>query len=402
MDFIFVFLLLENILERFIPILTYFDEAITAFCFFSLLKKLFEKKQFEYNYRNVLICCVCVLSIGILSSIFFRIQNNLFAILKDIIAFLKFFIVIIFAFEVEKTNRTRKECKNILFFSKVYSVILGCCALINQLFDVGMDSGYRGFVKTYMFLYSHSTFMVSVIVVLISVFIFDGIKKNRIFLFFCLISLFFSMRSKAFIYIIGLFILILFKKNLYIQVKNIFYNKKLRYVLICIMVSLTTLILFLTVRKVINYFCWGLNAARPALYIVGFRIMVDYFPLGTGFASFASSISGEYYSPLYYKYEISNTSGLIQSEGFPYIADTYWPYIIGEFGLFGSIAYLGALYNIFRLGFNLIRRNDNLVIAYISLWIYLVESSFVEATFTNAPIILFCFGMAYYIRIQNE
>lgn len=50
--------------------------------------------------------------------------------------------------------------------------------------------------------------------------------------------------------------------------------------------------------------------ARAMLYVTSFEIFKDFFPFGSGFASFASHSSGVYYSPLYAKYGIENVKGI--------------------------------------------------------------------------------------------
>ena len=86
--------------------------------------------------------------------------------------------------------------------------------------------------------------------------------------------------------------------------------------------------------KVAYYFSYGLTAARPALYLVGLRIVRDFFPIGSGFGTFASSLSGEYYSSLYGNYGISGVMGLTQTD-YSYMADVFWPYIYGQLGVLG-------------------------------------------------------------------
>ena len=82
------------------------------------------------------------------------------------------------------------------------------------------------------------------------------------------------------------------------------------------------------------------------------------------------------------------------------MADTYWPYIIAQFGLFGTIFYILGLQEIFREAIHCAKVNKDCFIATVSLIVYLIGSSFVESAFTNAPIVLIGLTLGYYIPIQ--
>lgn len=79
--------------------------------------------------------------------------------------------------------------------------------------------------------------------------------------------------------------------------------------------------------------------ARQALSFTSVKIAKDYFPLGTGFGTFASPVSRDYYSPVYDQYGLSNIWGLSREMG-AFICDTFWPMVIGENGVLGFIIYL--------------------------------------------------------------
>lgn len=70
------------------------------------------------------------------------------------------------------------------------------------------------------------------------------------------------------------------------------------------------------------------------LYVRSIDVMKDYFPFGSGFGSYGVDASRVYYSPLYYKYGLSNIYGMTEDYN-EFIADTYFPAIIAQFGLLG-------------------------------------------------------------------
>jgi hypothetical protein len=82
--------------------------------------------------------------------------------------------------------------------------------------------------------------------------------------------------------------------------------------------------------------------ARVALYSGSVEIAMDALPLGGGLGRYASWMSRVEYSPLYEEYGLSDIRGL-REENPLYVTDTFWPQILGEFGVVGLLAYLAFL-----------------------------------------------------------
>lgn len=78
--------------------------------------------------------------------------------------------------------------------------------------------------------------------------------------------------------------------------------------------------------------------ARPVLYATSFLIFLDFFPFGSGLASFATHASEHYYSDLYFYYGIDKVWGL--SPSYPnFICDAYYP-SLAQFGIIGLILFM--------------------------------------------------------------
>lgn len=107
--------------------------------------------------------------------------------------------------------------------------------------------------------------------------------------------------------------------------------------------AMTVLVLFFTWTKFNAYYVEGMaeasgydRIARPESYKTAVTIMCkDYIPFGSGLGTFATNAAAEYYSPLYYKYHLSDIWGLDPSNPM-FVADAYYP-TLAEFGLFGFI-----------------------------------------------------------------
>ena len=104
----------------------------------------------------------------------------------------------------------------------------------------------------------------------------------------------------------------------------------------------TTLVILAAWDKIYYYFITGGFGAgrkaddlyaRMALYYFSLLILKDYFPFGSGFASYATYTSGESYSAIYAKYGMNHMYGLTKVSP-DFIADTYYP-ALAQFGYVG-------------------------------------------------------------------
>ncbi|HIX21793.1 MAG TPA: O-antigen ligase domain-containing protein, partial [Candidatus Parabacteroides faecavium] len=151
---------------------------------------------------------------------------------------------------------------------------------------------------------------------------------------------------------------------------------------ISIIILTLTVIIFLAWNKIELYFLQGLTGekekdliARFVLYSTSIDIFKDYFPFGSGFASFATHASGAYYSDIYSEYGIESVWGLSKN-GWEFIADTYYP-SLAQFGIAG-------------------------IIFYCSFWIYILKKAFIFFLKTkNAKYITIALLITGYIAIEN-
>lgn len=78
--------------------------------------------------------------------------------------------------------------------------------------------------------------------------------------------------------------------------------------------------------------------ARPVLYFTGGQILLDYFPFGSGLASFASFASASNYSTLYYEYGLDKVWGLSPAYS-EFVCDAYYPTLC-QFGIVGVAVFV--------------------------------------------------------------
>ena len=400
---IYILILFAPALESRIPYINYWDEAcILVLVFFAVAKQrrgIFKCEK-ETIIQWILLFALAILGLAgnVLHS---GIQGNILAVIKDLIAFLKFPVAVLLLPYVFET-RTDKSLE-IVQISKGLLMIMAISACVGYFVDLGMylDDSFR-LIKSFKFIFSHPTFLVSAIVFVLAILLADSMEKHRNYLILGCALLFLTQRSKAYFAIAAvLFILILgeerLKKFLRFSIHGIRIRKK--YIVAAALI-LGVAGWVLAKDKVAYYFSYGLTAARPALYLVGLRIVRDFFPIGSGFGTFASSLSGEYYSSLYGNYGISGVMGLTQTD-YSYMADVFWPYIYGQLGVLGLVGY--ALLLVLMLRSHLMKvRHFSYVLSIGFVWLYALFASTAEAYFTNSTAIQMAFILYVFIGFERK
>lgn len=117
-------------------------------------------------------------------------------------------------------------------------------------------------------------------------------------------------------------------------VKNRLNFKSPKTIIYCLLII--TIILTVTWARVDVYYVSGLQneeLARPMSYKTSLKILYDYFPFGSGMGSFACNGAWKFFSPLYYKYNLTGIGGLSPEMGY-FICDAYYP-TLAQFGIVG-------------------------------------------------------------------
>ena len=162
----------------------------------------------------------------------------------------------------------------------------------------------------------------------------DFTGKDKVIFFIILSIGLFSGRSKFYGFFILSFFLIFFFNN----IGQLRFNFK-TLLLVCGMLAAIVLVAW---QKISLYFYQVISdsanidedmIARFVLYRTFPEILRDYFPFGSGFASFATHSSGEFYSNLYMQYGIEGVWG-ISKRYTKFISDTYYP-SLAQFGVMG-------------------------------------------------------------------
>ncbi len=401
---LYIFILFAAFFEYNIPYLNYWDEVVFFICVIYLIYLVIKKGKIKKSGFKLFFVINILMIVGIIGTLINpTYQINKIAILKDIVAYLKFPITYLAFPSILNSFKLNRKYIGIRIITKIIVITIFIFMVMGYFVDIGLyEREEDRLLKTFSFIFPHPTFLVFSCLIMAIVLMITGNKFKKTYLLMCLSIMFMTQRSKA--YFIIAFILVLFiipskfLDNLFDLKNNKIIFKK-RYLLLGTV--LASLLMYLFAKdKFILYFRYGLTAARPALYLIGLKLAYEHFPIGTGFGTFASSLSGRYYSSIYYDYGISNVLG-ISEDDISYIGDVYWPYIYGQFGIIGLILQFRILLSLFFYYFkkinNIINRKG-----YIIIWIYSIFASLAEAFYTNSTAVQMAFVISLCLLINND
>ncbi|MBS4957090.1 MAG: hypothetical protein KHZ99_08565 [Clostridium sp.] len=384
---LFLILLFQNVLEQYINILKYFDEGLFVLLFISAIYKVFRyRRDLIENNENlvqnnliILFCMIILFVVGIAANIIYKYQV-VPAIVADILLVFKGFISYVSITIIFNNISLEKYSKTINNTLRVISVLSFIMILTNYFFNIFPTKDIRFGLPSQRLLFTEPTYLATfaISVMILLTFFIKNYKKNIYFSILMSIVVCSTFRSKAIMFIaiyLLLYILIIIK-DFRLNTKSI--------------VGVGIVAAVAGGNQILRYLS-NIDWARPRLMVKSFEVAMDHFPIGSGFATFATWNSGVYYSPLYYKYDLSNTWGL-QPDFYMFVGDTYWPAILGQFGFIGLISIVVILIMIYK---NIcINKDKYKYFQQLSILLYLLVLSTGETSFMSPVATLLCVIMA--------
>ena len=383
----FLWLIFYDFIEANIPYVNYWDELAACLVLCWGAYDIYRTRRLERGEWINWLCLAALVVIGALGNLLHPgLQPQKVALVKDVMALVKFpaiFLVLQRRTIPEETRQKNIACIAKLSRLFVLAALLG--VIIGRFVDLGFYTGEVRIVPTFAFVFSHPTFYISSCVMVAAALVAESIQKNRIFLLLDCLLIFMAQRSKGYIFHVLLAAVIFIGEKWMIKLLELILGSKKERVKVgrLLLAGAVLGLVFFIVGKprLEQQFNAPVPIPRTTLMIVGFTIIKDYFPLGSGLGTFASYISGRYYSNIYDLYGISNVMGMTR-EKYNFISDVFWPYIYGQFGVFGFLIYLKLIFDIFIRQYRADISNGSRL-ATVVVWIYALIASTSEAYFTN-------------------
>lgn len=315
----------------------YYDEIVGVIAFCYVWCKLIAG-QLHIKLRGIVILLAIVSIIGIASNIVIGVSRNSFAIAVDILWLWKTFGCFIMASQIFKRKEILDSIVDILYpFAKFVIYILACLSIIGQVVNIGVTSQDTILgLKSFRFLWNSSVqtgWLIICCLIIISL----SQASNRMFLR-CLmvaaIPLALTMSSMIYCWVaVALMLFIILRDE---SKFKIIYS-----------VPILLAILLFTWADLQTYFITETSSVRITLIRKGIEVANRYFPLGSGFATYASEMASRYYSKLYIEFGWQNSWAFRPNSGF--LNDAFFASILGQFGWIGFSLYLIALYQLFKM-----------------------------------------------------
>lgn len=284
--------------------------------------------------RLALVWLFVVVSAAFLGNAFCGVHASTAAILTDFLTCCKFPIALIasiYAFACSERLSALFEIE-----AKILLVVMTVLGIGNLFFDFGMGSEARfGIRASFTFVFDHPTYLVFCAAGL-TAFLMKDRERNMPFIVMGMLVVLLSLRSKGFAFAAVCLLLLLT------------FGKSNRLSVVHIALGLTAVAL-IGMDQYINYY-QSAGYARGELARQAIAVANDYFPLGTGFATYGSAVTAQIdnYSPLYYAYGLSAVWGLAPGAA-SFLSDTFWPTVLAQFGYFGLVAFAALLIALFAM-----------------------------------------------------
>ena len=216
-----------------------------------------------------------------------------------------------------------------IFASLIFLLLM--VLLTNLFFNFFPIYEKKFFIEAQLLFFGHPSKLAFACIMLFSALF--PISKSK-FTYLALSIGVFSMRAKFFLFAILSLVGMFFLNHKWLIKYNF---KSIIFFLFSIII-----VLFVFQNKIIFYFSEESlenGYARAVLLYNSFLVAYDFFPLGSGFGTFASWASGEEYSKLYTLLNIEHIWGITE-EKYNFISDSYLSMIIAQFGFFGLLLFI--------------------------------------------------------------
>ena len=365
-------LIFQDTLQEYIKPIQFFDEFLALFIFPLALYKLGKNKgiiKIEKKSIILLLCMLLIIITGFYSNITYKYQK-LSIVLSDFIVVIKFTSMYFLSKILWNKEFIQKYKSKLLTHIKFVIVIFSILTFLNYLFHL-FPASYRFGIMANQLFYGHPTRFAAACIFIYAFYILLSNKTKSIYALLLILMILSTMRFKAIGFaVISIFIIIIIEHS----------NRKISFT----KMGLIALVgIVLAYDQITLYYFSNDEFARTALTKTSIQISTEYLPVGTGFGTFGSYFSSVNYSPVYSMYGINNIYGISRDNN-SFVSDTFWPMILGQFGIIGLIAYLLLIITLFKkIQEEYNNKNKYYYCAKMLCLLYLIISSIAEAAFVN-------------------
>lgn len=364
---VLMFVLGNTIISDYLTIINYFDELFGLIGF--LLIFLYPGRS-KKTFKKYIALYLVFIGITFTGNLVYNYQSYQL-VFQDILANSKFFGSIITAYFIFYNYKF--EGYNLQGIAKRITCVLFVLLVFDVLFHIFPSDELRYGIRPTQLFYCVPTYFAGVLGFLVALLSLKNTKQNIVYIIMNLCMLISTLRSKAF-FVVVTYLFLLW----HIKIRK----KKLK-VMQMVMLGLAGVLL--AWNQIYFYYIELSGAsARSVLTIKSIEIAKDYFPIGVGFASYASHAAALAYSPVYYLYGVDAFWELSPNNPHAFLDDTFWPIIVAQSGFVGVVCYICLLCVIFKCLVKAKSLSTDMYLTVLFVFIYLLISSTSEPIFNNA------------------
>lgn len=370
----------QRVIVEYIPAFSYYDELLTLFMVCLYVSTLLKEKKLKKKDFNVFALIFLTIISGGIGNIISGYNRSLSLILNGILVWFKSFIIYICANKFFEQNAisTNGIITSLAKGTRIFISAAFVGLLLSPITHWGIEplaARMRYGLHPYEFIYSQPALLSWYCIAFAMILSLDNAiedeQKNFKYLVLLSIVWAFTLRSRAFVFILCFWFLyiVLFKVK-----PQKMPQIRLRYV-----VAIGAIALIAAKPAVEKYFLSG-TTTRAILLLTGIDIAKRFFPFGAGFANYATSASYKVYSSLYYYYGFNHIYRLNEvTDGMTELTDCYWPAVMGELGVLGLILLVCILVSI---GKTLIKNSKDSKWKFLTV-LFLIITSLFSSVATN-------------------
>ena len=378
-----IFIVASGFLSKKISFFSYSDDILMIIVIIIGIYRLIVKRQISIlkKEEQIILALLIVLSlIAFIGNYISKFQTSIFAILIDFIGWQKFFLAYLVFLIIIKPDNTTKYRYISFRIAKITIVISLILEIVNVIGVINLAPGYERFGIHSFNLGGHPSSASAIMATIACLFMSER-KKNFIWVFLSLLLCFLTFRFKA----IGF--------TLFSLYCIFFMKEKTSLVRILLIAS----IILIIVWPQINFYFLNSNASRIMALKASTEIAKDFFPIGSGYATFGTKTSGMYYSLAYDIYGLSSRWGFMRNN-YSFIGDGGIANILAQFGVLGSIFYIVIMILLIKSIKKRCLENNLLILPFICFIGYLLISITNEGGLNSENVILIALMMAILIK----
>ena len=379
-----LFLAFQPVFGGVIPIFNYLDEGIAVFSVIAFLMDFLKHGKMRKKDLVTIFLLMFFVFIGIWGNRKSDLAFGNIAILEDILAFTKLYLVYLMFSHINVSEKTKEKLGSYIFkISAGLAVLMFSCALITQVFNFGMGHDPRHGLLSFRFIFENAPALNSFFYFFMPLFSCVIYRNGKFRKHATLIAImlatswFLTLRSRAMVFSIIYLVVYFFIFNKPKKIESISIKK--RY-FICGMVAAV----LMGWDTFLHYF---VNNEREVRFIMSRMCLVlaeKFFPLGSGFATFGSEASRKYYSSAYSMLGISNIWGISQDTGASFVLDQFWFGVIGQFGVIGLAVVIVLVFRMYKDIWLKSKSNKGFQLAAITFIFTTFLGSISAATYINS------------------